>query len=351
MWSRVVQSAIGQAGSQVDRLFVRATFKSGRASKKARKSYPPKPVAGLAEATAFYAAALAAGRLFPEPPPIAECSEKRVRRLPGGTVVDAAWPSPYVPLHQEAARFFAQHPNNARTRARWYRHDAPAATLVCLNGWGGGHFRFEAFMYRPRWFYDRGLDVILFPLPFHGPRGAGLSMPRFPSPNGFRTNEGLAQAILELRGLVRRLRARGAPAVGLSGMSLGGFVSALYATVEDDVDFVVPVMPVASLAEMMWRGGSCGDAQRRAVERGITQETLRQAFSATAPLLREPKVPAERFLVVAAEHDRVVPADHARRLSAHFDCPELATFPGSHLVHVGKEHLLRSLLGMSRRRR
>jgi pimeloyl-ACP methyl ester carboxylesterase len=66
------------------------------------------------------------------------------------------------------------------------------------------------------------------------------------------TNEGFRQAVTDIRSLARWLRNRGAPHVGVMGMSLGGYTSALVATVmsQDEIDFVMPMIPLASIATM-----------------------------------------------------------------------------------------------------
>ena len=65
------------------------------------------------------------------------------------------------------------------------------------------------------------------------PRSGAL----FPSANLVRTNEAFGQAVFDLRALAAYLRANGAPSVGAIGMSLGGYTTALWASVDPTLAF------------------------------------------------------------------------------------------------------------------
>src|SRR5204863_137740 len=88
----------------------------------------------------------------------------------------------------------------------------------------GAGARIERLAFEARRFYRAGVDVVIYVLPYHGPRTAAGSGP---SGRGFfgldmvRTNEAFAQAIYELRALLRYCRAAGTGPVGAFGMSLG----------------------------------------------------------------------------------------------------------------------------------
>ncbi len=322
------------AGAALDQLFVAATFKSPRAVRRALDQVTVEKLDRLGE---LYRAADTEGRLFPEvdtPWP----STTPVRDLEGGQVVDLAWPSAWKPLHPDYGRILDAVPQTRTAHARWLKHRTPAPAIITIHGWGAGRFGLEERAFRAEWLYRRGLDVLLFTLPFHARRGAGgLAMPAFPSTNPVRTNEGLAQAIGDLRGLVQLLKDRGAPSVGIMGMSLGGFTTSLAATVIPDLAYAIPMIPVASLAGLMWHNGDGTEARRDAERQGLTKDRFVDAFAATAPTERAPKVDPDRVLVIAGKRDRVIPGEHAERLKGHFDAREVVLFPGSHLMQTGRD--------------
>src|SRR6185369_17321605 len=98
----------------------------------------------------------------------------------------------------------------------------------------------------------------LFTLPFHGSRvraGRG-AVPEFPGEDPRLNVEGFRQAVFDLRNLIHFLLGRGHPRVGVIGMSLGGYLAALSASLEPRLDFVVPIIPLSSLADFAREQGS-----------------------------------------------------------------------------------------------
>jgi pimeloyl-ACP methyl ester carboxylesterase len=287
----------------------------------------------LAEATAFYR-----GRdLFPEPP-VPKVYEERCGKLPQGEIVDLKWKSGYEPSWPALRDDYLACAANHHGHARLYRHhDGPRTTLICIHGYRGGQLWIEERAFAVRWLYSTGLDVALFTLPFHGRRG--LEAPVWPSVNVGRTNEGFAHAIFDLRALVKWLSG---PAAAC-GMSLGGYTTALLATVEEKLQLASLMIPVASFPDLMWHHGEGRADRARAEREGITVEMLREAMAAHTPVLRAPRVPSERVLVMSSEGDRIVPPEHATRLAKHFGTEEMR-FPGGHLMQLGRGDALRALI-------
>jgi dienelactone hydrolase len=190
-----------------------------------------------------------------------------------------------------------------------------------------------------------GLDVVLVQLPFHGdrsPRGV-RSGGKFPSPHVVRTNEAFAHAIRDLRALVDWLYRRGAPAVGAMGMSLGGYTTALLATCEPRLSFAVPMIPMASLADVMWGHGEGRPSRARAERAGVTGNALEAAFAIHCPLNRAPLVPFDRRFIIAGLGDRITPPEQAKKLAAHWGDPRQHWFPGGHLMQFKRREAFRVL--------
>jgi pimeloyl-ACP methyl ester carboxylesterase len=298
----------------------------------------------LLQAIEFYDRPEVRAGFFPEPP-APRVAEATRRRLPGGRVVDVAFPSAYQPAWDLARRDYLQHEPNLTARARLYLHASPApTTLVCLHGFRGGAFFIEERAFPVRWLYSLGLDVVLFQLPFHGDR-AGRHAPVWPSSNPIRTNEGFGHAIFDLRALIKWLRTRDgagqAMAAAVCGMSLGGYTAALWATVEP-LAFVAPMIPVASFPDLMWSHGEGSRERERAEREGIDVEMLRRVMAVHTPILRTPRVPPERVQVIAAKGDRIAPGEQAERLAAHFRS-EVLRFTGGHILQFGRGDALRAL--------
>ena len=292
--------------------------------------------AELLDVIAHYEAPETRASFFPTPPhPVA--TSAAAGELDGGHIVELAWPSPYVPSLPAARDAYLAFEKNRRVRARAFLHDVPPRTaVICLHGYQGGSFFVGERAFSVRWLYALGCDVVLFSLPFHGPRRDD-DAPSWPSPNPVRSNEGFGQAIFDLRALVRWLRARpGAEEQKLAvlGISLGGYTAALFATT-DALDFVGPMVPVASWPELLWSHGE-GRAERdRAEKEGITLPLLQRAMALVSPLERTPLVTPDRVLVQSARGDKIAPPEHGLRLAEHFGGVHLA-FSGGHVLQLGR---------------
>jgi dienelactone hydrolase len=277
--------------------------------------------------------------LFAEPRAAEVQKEKRGKLPDGGEIVDLAWPSGYEPRLPAIRAHYLSYEANRRACARLFRHDAraPRNTIVLIHGYRSGAFFVEERAFPVRWLYGLGLDVVLFTLPFHALRG-NQRTPPWSSANPARSNEGFGQAIHDLRALVRWLAP---PALAVAGMSLGGYTTALYATVEP-VAFACPMIPVASFPDLYWHHGHGSPERARAEREGITLDLMQDAMAIHTPLLRAPKIAGERMLVVSAAGDRIAPPEHAERLAAHFGAEELR-FAGGHVLQLGRGDAFRAL--------
>jgi pimeloyl-ACP methyl ester carboxylesterase len=262
-----------------------------------------------------------------------------------GEIRELRWHSALLPLTDDpdvVRRLEARAVVNHAAVARLYAHrDRARPTIVLVHGYMGGAFALEERAFPVRAFFDAGLDVVLAVLPHHGPRGVRGRRPLLPASDPRITIESFRHAIVDLRTLVTVLRARGAPAVGAMGMSLGGYSSALLATVEP-IDFVVPMIPLASIADF------ARDSDRlvgTATQRREQHEAIEAAHRVVSPLARASLVDPARALVIAGKGDRITPAAHAKRLAEHLDAP-LHEFVGGHLLQLGRGAAFREVRRM-----
>lgn len=271
---------------------------------------------------------------FAKPPPIEHLGTVRVRDLARGEVVDWSWASGWTCARDDQRAKWERWRENATAHVRWFRHrDRRAPAIICVHGYRAGTFSFEERAFGAPWLYQLGLDVALFTLPFHALRAPvhRRGTPLFPTADVARTNEALGQAMWDLRRLIDRARAEGAPRVGVMGMSLGGYTTSLLATVEPSLDFAVPFIPVADLTDVVVDHEALRGVKvpRELVEAG------KRAMALVRPLSRAPAIPGDRMLVVGGAADRITRTAHADALAAHFGC-EQVTFPGAHLLQFGR---------------
>jgi pimeloyl-ACP methyl ester carboxylesterase len=329
---------VGLLAKTIDRSFLILSLK--------RTGQPPEPIAkdvraALDEISSFYQSAGEA--LFPTPAPISPV-QQMVRRLERGVVIDLSWESAYQPAFAEIKERYQAYGNNRTARARFFRHDAPSPAILCIHGYGGGDYSIEEIAFPVKWLYSLGFDVLLPQLPFHGHRSVEGGWPIFPNAGRTAlTNEGFAQAAFDLRALIGFLLQRGAPSVSVTGMSLGGYTTSLLATVEERLSLAAPMIPFASFANLVWEHGRGTTAQKRAIQNGVDEATLAEAFAVHNPLRRSPKLQPEKILIGAGEFDRVTPKEHAYQLKEHFKSPHFVLFPGGHLLQIGRRHFFKAL--------
>jgi pimeloyl-ACP methyl ester carboxylesterase len=287
-------------------------------------------------------------RFFPAPPAVDIATHAIGDGPEDSRVTELSFASEYRPFHGDHAGEHLRWRENLTSHARIYRgrgRRRPVAILV--HGWGGGNFWFEERAFAvPRWL-KAGFDVALFQLPFHGRRapavpGAARSGSLFPSPHLVRTNEAFGQAIWDLRVLARHLRQGGAP-VGVMGMSLGGYTTALWASLDADLAFAVSMIPPASLAELMWRHGEHTPARRDAIRNGVTVDLVADVFAVHTPTTRPARLATDRLFVIAGRADAICPPEHAQRIARHWRT-ELHWFAGGHVAQVGRGDAFRTVL-------
>ena len=234
--------------------------------------------------------------------------------------------------------------SNDLAAARLFLHRAPARSAVLLvHGYLGGHYATERWLWPVHRLLSKGHDVALVTLPEHGVRRSAPGSPRYPSRDPMATIRATCQSISELRGLLRFFRTRGAR-VGAAGASLGGYLVSLLATVEPDLSFAIPVVPLSDLTA--FASGHVPDAECRSEMLGKAPELVR-AYDAVSPLLRRPAIARERMVVLAARADRIAPLSHAKELAQHFGCP-LEVFSGGHWLQPSHGRLLRAVARLFR---
>jgi dienelactone hydrolase len=274
----------------------------------------------------------------PLPPALEKPSLARIAVRGFGSAERLRFESDYEPGDPEVRDGFLSVRTNRSAEAWLWRHPGgPRPTLVCVHGYTGGRVRFDARMFEvSRLYREVGVDVALFVLPLHGARALGRrSGQGFLGGDPLWTSAAVGQAIWDLRRLTGWLRSEGAPLVGVMGGSLGGYVAALYASLDGRLACAVPHVPVVRLAKLVWT--ELPEARRRALEAaGASEALLDEAWASHAPLRHRPRVAPEGRLIVAGAADRVCTPDHARALQAHWEGSEIHWFLGSHLVPLGR---------------
>lgn len=256
-------------------------------------------------------------------------------------VVDVRWPSDYETFLHELSERYCSKVDNRRAAARLFLHPRPRPMVILVHGYMAGHYEVEQRLWPIAWLERLGFDVALFVLPFHGVRAirGRVGPPPFPSNDPRLSNEGFRQAMADLRDFIAWLRDRGHPSVGMMGMSLGGYTTALAATLDSELSFAVPIIPLASLADFASDQGRLAHEPNQGREQ---HAALDRAHRVISPLHRPLRLDSERVLIVGASADRITPIAHAQKLAGHFRAP-LHRWYGGHLLQLGRGDAFREI--------
>jgi len=140
------------------------------------------------------------------------------------------------------------------------------------------------------------------------------------------------------------LRHTGVDRIALTGISLGGYTSALVASVEDRLEAVIPNCPVVTPKTMFdewFPANKLLDLGLRLSN--ISPEELNAGLSYHCPLNYPPLVPKDRRMIITGLGDRMAPPGQAVMLWEHWDRCALRWFPGGHVVHVSQLDYLRRM--------
>ncbi|MGA5464217.1 alpha/beta hydrolase family protein [Mycobacterium sp. NPDC050041] len=269
-------------------------------------------------------------RYFAAPEPLTDVEVSPVRRR-NRSYARLRWQSGYRPLPGEPGgdRWLGY-----RAMSRGYglmlRHPDPRPWLMCVHGTEMGRAAIDLTLFRAWYLHETlGLNVMLPVLPMHGPRAAGLPKGAvFPGEDVLDDIHATAHAVHDVRSLLSWIRRQQPDApIGVYGMSLGGFISALVASLDDDLVCAVLGVPVADLVELLGRhsGLRRDDPRRRTIELAAPLGRM------ISPLALEPRVPAAGRFIYAGLADQVVhPRKQVSRLWEHWGRPDIEWYRGGH---------------------
>lgn len=291
------------------------------------------------------------GSVFTMPPQV-EIRARRLRRqlwAPAVGHIDLlTFLSPYDPACPDLAESYKSHKRNSIARAQHWRHeDGPRPTILVLHGFTGSPYWFNSTFFSLPWFYGHGCDVVLVTLPFHGARNDRLAP--FSGSGLFKDglghfHEGMLQSVCDIRVVIDYLRAGGVEHIGITGLSLGGYLTALMASLEPRLHVAIPNSAVTDLAGLIDGWFPAGHVLRAGLRQGgVGEDAFRASMSLHSPLHYPPVLAKERLFVIGGLGDRLAPPEQSAKLIEHWGRPKTHWFQGSHILHVGRAHYLREI--------
>jgi dienelactone hydrolase len=234
------------------------------------------------------------------------------------------FPSPFP---SGVARNDTVHAKYWRPRGR-----GPFPAFVVLHWLAGNFGALETFCLR---LAEHDVAALMVWMPFYGERREGER--RMMERDIESTVKNCLQASGDARRAGHWLHARpevDRARVGILGVSLGSFVAAGSAGLDDQFRLVVPIIGGGDMAQVLMHDSREVRLMREALQRaGITVESLRQTLRPIDPATWAPRVPRERVLMINMESDEIIPRPCTDALWEAFGRPAIKWYPGGH-YHV-----------------
>jgi len=282
-------------------------------------------------------------------PPELERVEAKGGRTLGVDFEQWSFESGYEPAEDEPGRErWLGHVGNRTAHARVLRARGEGRPwLLCIHGYQMGWPATDVGAFRRVW-QRHDLNVVMPVLPLHGPRKAGRrSGDGFLEGDVMNSVHAAAHAMLDMRRLLSYLRGHeGVAKIGVYGLSLGGYNTALLAGLDGDLACAIAGIPATDFSRLMWRHGAPLDlmsVEYSGMEQGIVDDVLK----VVSPLAIEPRVPKEHRAIFGGTADRLVPSDQVIDLWRHWDEPRIHWYQGAHMTFMldpAVERLMRETL-------
>lgn len=241
-----------------------------------------------------------------------------------------SYPSGYEPRNPLLRQRYLSHSRNATGYiARWTHGTKEPSTVLCLHGYLLGDPQQAQRMFNIDRLFAHGLDVALFVAPFHW-RRAPLSRAQrgifLQNDDAAMTCECVGHAMHDLKAACGVLSRMGSARTGLIGASLGGYLSALYACLQSDVDFSAMMVPAVSLSKPL----GTAEARFGFPADTLLREKMRMVYELHSPLNFSPRLGKDRILVVASRGDLLCPFAFVHELCERWGWPDHAFLRGGH---------------------
>jgi cephalosporin-C deacetylase-like acetyl esterase len=165
----------------------------------------------------------------------------------------------------------------------------------------------------------QGVAALFIKMPYYGPRRGPNSPKRMLSEDPRETVTGMTQAVLDIRRATAWLAARDEvdeDRLGITGISLGGVMSALAAAGEPRLNNVAIVLGGGNFADLLWANQT--DRARKFREKwladGETRESFCEVVAKIDPATHGHLLKGRRVLMIEAKNDEVIPPESAKAL-------------------------------------
>lgn len=166
---------------------------------------------------------------------------------------------------------------------------------------------------------QHGVASLFVKMPYYGERRRKDSPKRMISEDPRESVAGMTQGVLDIRRAAAWLASRSEvdPArLGITGISLGGIMSALAAAGEPRLANVAVVLGGGDFADILWANETqrAQEFRKRWLAAGETRESFREVVNKIDPATYGHLLKGRRVLLVAGKNDEIIPPSSAKAL-------------------------------------
>jgi dienelactone hydrolase len=181
---------------------------------------------------------------------------------------------------------------------------------------------------------QNGLAALYVPMPcYNDRRPAGDAHKAVLRDDPTKSVDGLRQTVMDVRRAKAILTSRPEvdPAnIGITGISLGGIMTALTAGVDGHFARVAPVLSGGDIADITFHCHEMRKLRAALLDKGVTREKAVGVFAPVEPLKFAARVGAGRCLMINAATDEVIPKKDTEALAAAIGNPQVMWLQAGH---------------------
>jgi dienelactone hydrolase len=278
--------------------------------------------------------------MFPAPGRVPVVEVRRRWSALGLESDDIWFPSLHRPIEPHFARRYRRYRANHTVWGRWVRPVRRAAQrprLVYLHGFMQPETPIEEVTLLTTLATRLGVEVVQVQPPYHGrrrPRGSRFDGELYWTADVVRSLEALRQSILDARTVLAWLLDQDDRPVGVTGLSLGGALTAALTCLEPRFAFSIPLIGHMDLAAILADVPVLEGVRHELAALGFGPAQLGALFERFGWNELPPAIPRERIHIFAAREDHFFRPERVEAMWRRWGEPRIDWYPCSHMGFI-----------------